>query len=135
MRIRIRLPLTLAWLVFCFAAPFAVAEKPPPIPKSDSRTIEYESVAEALEALQQKEGVDWREINGWPVADDEAELAIWSFSPPDYPAYPAVVKRQVVPRGANTSTIVISVACEAELQSCEDLVRVFAEMNGMRLPE
>ena len=115
-----------------FAAP-AIAQQPP-LAESDERTIEYETVADAVEALSQKDGVLWHEENGWPIAVEEAELAVWSFSPPEYPAYPAVVKRQAIARGAG-STIVMSVLCEAEKDACDQLVRTFAEMNGLPLPE
>lgn len=118
--------------VIMLAAP-AIAQQPP-LAESDERTIEYESVVEAARALSQKDGVFWHEENGWPIAVDKAELTIWSFSPPEYPAHPAVVKRQAIARGVG-STIVMSVRCEADKEACDELVRTFAEMNGLPLPK
>ena len=71
--------------------------------------------------------------NGWLIATDEAAYTIWSFAPQGYPAYPAVVKRQVVPKGTG-SVITMSVHCEASKSDCDDLVRTFSQMNGLPLP-
>lgn len=121
----------LAFLIM-LAAP-AIAQQPP-LAESDGRTIEYETVADAVKALSQKDGVLWHEENGWRIAVDKAKLTIWSFSPPEYQAYPAVVKRQAIARGAG-STIVMSVRCEADKDVCDQLVRTFAEMTGLPLPK
>lgn len=101
-----------------------------PLPEASNSPIGYESVAEALEALHSKKGVVFSQVNGWLVATDEAAFTIWSFAPEGYPAYPAAVKRQVIPRGY-ASTIQMSVLCEAEKKACDDLVKTFADMNGI----
>ena len=101
-----------------------------PLPESNAPTIEYASVAAAKNALRAKRGVIFKVENGWDIAVDEAALTIWSFAPPDYPAYPAVVKRQAVAHG-QVSKLVMSVHCEASKVACDDLVRTFAEMNGL----
>jgi len=103
-----------------------------PLPESD-RSVGYDTVAQALEALSSDPGVRWTTENSWPIATDEARLSIWSFAPPGYPAYPAVVLRRVTPRGSG-SAIEMSVLCEASKTACDDLVRTFAAMNGLPLP-
>ncbi|WEK48124.1 MAG: DUF4019 domain-containing protein [Candidatus Andeanibacterium colombiense] len=96
-------------------------------------TIGYASVAEALVDLRSRKKATFEERNGWTVAIDEEAMTMWSFSPPDYPAYPAVVKRTVVPDGAG-SRIEMAVQCEASKEACDALVRTFAEISGMALP-
>lgn len=106
-----------------------------PLPEASQSTIGYENVAEAMKALRSKSGVIFTTENGWLIATDKAALTIWSFAPEGYPAYPAVVKRQAIPRGDNASTIEISVLCEASKEACDALVRTFAEMNGLSLSQ
>ena len=82
--------------------------------------------------MQVKPGVVLTTENGWLIATDEAALAIWSFAPENYPAYPAVVKRQAVPNGIG-SIIKMDVHCEASKTACDNLVRTFAKMNLISL--
>jgi hypothetical protein len=93
----------------------------------------YATVAAALEGLRSRPGIVFTTQNGWTIATDEAAYTIWSFAPPDYPAYPAVVRRRVIPDGAG-SQIQMSVMCEASKPACDDLVRTFADMTGIQLP-
>ena len=105
-----------------------------PLPEASESTIGYPTVAAALEDLRTRPAIDFSTVNGWLIATDEAARTIWSFAPRDYPAYPAVVKRWVTPRGAE-STMHMSTQCEASKEACDDLVRLFARMNGFRLVE
>lgn len=106
-----------------------------PLTEAPHSTIGYQSVAVALQGLRTKPGVVFTTENGWLIATDEANYTIWSFAPKGYAAYPAMVKRQVIPLGQSQSRIEMSVLCEASKDACDDLVRTFAEMNGMPLPE
>ncbi len=129
--------LSIGYRCSCAAAALLVAVpamSEPPLRESDQRTIEYRSVAAAAQALAARDGIEWRQENGWTIAIDEGALAVWSFSPPGYPAYPAVVKRQVIDMGSGSS-IEMNVPCEASKEDCDALVRTFAEMNGLPLPE
>jgi hypothetical protein len=105
-----------------------------PLPEAPQSTVGYDSVAEALEALRSKRGVVFATENGWLIATDEAAYTIWSFAPQGDSAYPAVVKRQVIPQG-NASALQMSVHCEATKEACDRLVRTFAEMNGIPLDQ
>jgi len=100
-----------------------------PLPESGASSIGYPSVDAALAALHSKPGVVFTNQGGWTIADDDATQTIWSFSPPDYPAYPAVVKRQVIEKDGAVS-IQMSVLCGASKQVCDDLVRTFEQMNA-----
>jgi hypothetical protein len=91
-------------------------------------------VAAARQALGGKAGVEVTTVNGWEIATDKAAMTIWAFAPRDYPAYPAVVKRQVVEDGGQVS-ISMSVHCEALKSACDELVRTLSRMNGFELPE
>lgn len=105
------------------------------LPEVSQSRVGYESVTEALKALRSQPGVLFTTENGWLIATDEAAYTIWSFAPEEDPAYPAVVKRQVVPQGSNASVIQMSVHCEATKKACDSLVRTFAEMNGFPLDQ
>jgi hypothetical protein len=106
---------------------------PPPLPEAPGSSIGYPTVAAALEALRARPGVVFTIENGWTIATDEAAYTIWSFARQGYPAYPAVVKRQVVRRGTTIGTE-MNVLCEATKAACDDLVRTFAQLTGFDLP-
>lgn len=107
---------------------------PAPLPETSQTAIEYPSVEAALRALRARPGIVFTTERGWLIATDEADFTIWSFAPAGYPAYPAMVKRHVVPDGSGSS-VVMSVHCEASKTDCDDLVRTFALMNGFDLPK
>jgi hypothetical protein len=99
-----------------------------PLPETDKDTIGYPTVADALAAVRAKPGVEISTFNKWTVIADRPSYTVWSFAPPDYPAYPAVVKRSAVPNGAG-SNIHMGVLCEASKEACDELVRTFVRMN------
>jgi hypothetical protein len=104
-----------------------------PLPEASGPVIGYPSVSSALQGLHSRPDVVFSTERGWIIATDEKHYTIWSFAPPNYPAYPAVVKRQVIPEGTGSS-IEMSVECEASKSACDDLVRTFSELNGFDLP-
>jgi hypothetical protein len=99
-----------------------------PLPEATGPVIEYPSVAAALQGLHARPDVVFRTENDWTVATDEKAYTVWSFVPPSSPAYPAVVKRRVVPDGTG-SAIATDVLCEASKAACDDLVRTFSRMT------
>ena len=101
----------------------------PPLPEASVSTIGYPTVAAALMDLRSRPGIVFTTVNGWTIATDEAAYTVWSFAPPSYPAYPAVVKRWVVSQGAG-SMLHMDVQCEASKAACDDLVRTFQKMNA-----
>jgi hypothetical protein len=103
-----------------------------PLGEAESSTIGYDSVADAMTHLRSKPGVEFSTENGWTIAVDRAALTVWSFAPEQYPAYPAVVMRRVVEREEQVS-IEMNVLCEASKADCDELVRTFAAMNGLRV--
>lgn len=125
---------TLALSIALFASSAVGQPASEPLPEASQSTIGYETVDEALKALRSQRGVVFTTENGWLIATDEATYTIWSFAPEGYPAYPAAVKRQVVPHG-NGSMIQMNVLCEAPKEACDALVRTFAEMNRLPLEQ
>lgn len=120
----------IAALALAAAALQAQAAPVPPAPDSaEALQFGYPSPQAALAALRAKPGVVVRDQNGWTVADDRANYAIWSFTPPGHPAHPSGVKR-VFARSANGETaIVMSAKCGAPDQACEALLFEFHLLN------
>lgn len=127
MQKRLPLAISLAW----FAVASAAGAQP--IPEAPQSSIEYDSVEAAMNDLGARQGVERSTQNGWMIAADDSTKTVWSFAPPGHPAYPAVVKRQVVQNGADVE-IAMAVRCEAAKPDCDDLVRTFAQMNGFQPP-
>lgn len=100
-----------------------------PIPEASAPTIGYPSVNAALAALHSKSGVVFTTQDGWTIADDAEAQTIWSFPPPGHPAYPSVVKRQLVVQDGATN-LIMSVHCDATKKACDDLVRSFEQLNA-----
>ena len=120
--------------LYVFAAPIEAAPADPaPLPEG-AISIEYPTVSDALAGLRAKPGIVFTTENGWLIATDDAAYTIWSFAPRGYPAYPAVVKRWVIPKQIG-SEIRMDILCEASKQACDDLVRTFAKINDLPLPQ
>ena len=133
MKISSQIITSLAGLIAVVTASSSASAQLLPLPESDGSTGN-ESVADTLKALSSNPNIKWTKENGWAIAIDEAARSIWSFAPPDYAAYPAVVLRRVTPKGSG-SAIEMNVNCEASKAACDDLVRTFAQMNGLPLPK
>jgi hypothetical protein len=84
--------------------------------------IGYASVAVARTALVEAAGAAAVDIAGWTVVDDAASPAHtrWSFAPRTHPAYPALVRRDVVVRDG-VPTLVTWFLCEGRRAPCEAL--------------
>jgi len=91
-------------------------------------TIGYPSVAAALSALRAREDVNIAVEDGWTIITEPGGLTIWSFSPPDQPAYPAVARR-VFYQEAGAWFIKMDVRCEAEKAPCDQLQSDFETLN------
>jgi hypothetical protein len=90
--------------------------------------IGYPTVAAALDGLQTKPGVTRSVERGWTVFEDRAALTIWSFAPPDDPAYPSAVRRTIIARDGS-AFVNTRVLCEAAKPACDRLVESFNELN------
>ena len=121
---------TLSIALISFSADAQPAKNP--LPEASQPADGHGSVAETLKEVRSKAGVVFTTENGWLIATDKAAYTIWSFAPQGYPSYPAVVKRQAIPQG-NGSVVQMEVDCGATKEACDDLVRTFAQMNGLPL--
>jgi hypothetical protein len=104
----------------------AVAGDPPGSrPAPTTADIGYKTVAAALASLKATKDLSFSVVRGWTIVTDEAHLTVWSFSPKTDPSYPAVVKRMVTSTGSG-SKVTLSVLCEADKTSCDNLAREFS---------
>ena len=104
----------------------ATDDSPParPDPVLSESTVGYPTVAAALTALQNKPGAEVAVKGGWTIITERASQVLWSFTPKDNPAFPAVVKRAVVQEGGKIY-IATKVLCEAPKSACDQLVADF----------
>jgi hypothetical protein len=118
----------LSWVAaaLCLAA---LAAQAAPVPEAPKSTIGYPTAEAALAALKAKPGVTFADQDGWTIATDDADNAVWSFPPDRDPAYPAVVRRQMSPGAKGAVIVQMDVLCSAPKTACDDLVRAFERMN------
>ena len=113
----------------CSPKPVTEAQEPTIAPTEEAAsTIGYPSVADALSALQAREDVNISVEEGWTIITEPGGLTIWSFSPPDQPAYPAVAKR-VFYQEEGAWFIKMDVRCEAGKAACDQLQQDFEALN------
>jgi len=121
------LPRLLQALPLILAATTAVAQLAP-LAETAHSNIEYASPGAAYRALRADPTVQLREQDGWVIANDTAQRTLWTFSPKSDPAFPAVVKRQVVERDGQLA-LQMGVLCGASKTVCDDFVRRFQQLN------
>ena len=112
-------------------SPHQVTEVPEPtiaLTEEPASTIGYPTVADALSALQAREDVFIAMEDGWTIITEPDGLTIWSFSPPNQPAYPAVAKR-VFYQEEGAWFIKMDVRCEASKTVCDQLQQDFEALN------
>ena len=97
---------------------------------SDKRPgwLGYPTVEAAYEGLKARSDVRFRTANGWTIADDDGLGGVWSFTNPQHPAHPAVVKRWPVEEDGVVS-IKMDVLCQADKSACDKLVADFQVLN------
>jgi hypothetical protein len=110
------------------AVPFAPLP-PGPLAEAEASDIGYPSVEAALAGLRAKPGVKFSQQDGWTIANDPSENALWTFTPPGHAAYPAVVKRRMITQNGQV-VMDMSVMCKGSKQACDDLVRAFQDLNA-----
>jgi hypothetical protein len=93
--------------------------------------IGFVSVAAALTALTARDGdgVIVTRAEGWTQVTEPLASARWSFTPPDHPAYPAVVRRVIRRSAGGEVRVETTSLCEAPQADCTRLLAEFAAMN------
>jgi hypothetical protein len=86
----------------------------------------YPTVAAAFEALKARKDVKMTSQDGWTIIEDPASSTLWSFAPPNHPAYPAVIRRRLVERdGGKVGEM--TALCQATRTACDKLM---ADVRG-----
>jgi len=62
------------------------------------------------------------------VVTEQDGLTLWSFTPEGHPAYPAVVKRQMVEKDG-AWYVNMNALCEATKAACDKLIEDFKVLN------
>ena len=93
--------------------------------------IDFPTVAAAYEALKADPTAEFKEEDGWiVVTSKEGEnTALWSFTPPDHPAHPAVAKRGTIWFNGNL-ILDMRLMCLAERKDCDALYEDFVALNN-----
>jgi len=94
------------------------------------RDFGYPTVQAAFEGLKARPGVRMRVHEGWTIIDDTPNQTLWSFAPPEHPAYPAVIRRQIIEREGRKS-VGMSALCQGPRAACDKLVE---EMRAVSEP-
>ncbi|GAB4114396.1 MAG: hypothetical protein Tsb0027_03080 [Wenzhouxiangellaceae bacterium] len=89
---------------------------------------EFQSVEEVYEYLRSADGVSIRTEQGWTIAEQNEDMALWSFTTEGHPAHPAVFMRQVVIDKEQISLRTWGI-CEAEKEACDMLSAEFEKLN------
>lgn len=116
-----RLPISLVLLISITFANTAAAD-------AEENGIGFASVAQALEHLKSRPGVEISTQGKWTIVDDTKEQTLWSFTPADHPAHPAVVRRAARERDGYV-VIEMSALCQAAKAACDSLMAEFQAMN------
>ena len=126
-------PALLTVAAACYGAALAQTTAPSPTtpPAPPPPSIAYATVADALKALQARDGNGTIVVHadGWTIVNEPQATAQWSFTPRDHYAYPAVVRRVVLRNGKEVS-VDTATLCEAPAEACERLRAEFAALNG-----
>jgi len=117
-------------LAAAFGSAALAQPAPTPAPAPPPPRIAYATVADALKALEARDGNGTIVVHtdGWTIVNDPQATAQWSFTPSGHYAYPAVVRRVVLRNGRDVS-VDIATLCEAPAEACERLQVEFATMN------
>jgi hypothetical protein len=95
-------------------------------------SIGYPSVAAAFQALSSDPRAVIRIESGWTIVrvdEGEAGHALWSFTPEDHPAYPAVVKRTIFERDGAVM-MDTKALCQSTKVACDKLMAEFRELDA-----
>jgi len=85
------------------------------------REFGYPSVQAAFEALKARKDVRMTSQDGWTIIEDPVNSTLWSFVPASNPAYPAVIRRQIVEREGRKA-VGMSALCQGPRAACDKLV-------------
>lgn len=110
------------------ATPTTSPSRPEPSPPEPSKGIGYATPQAALDALRKRTDVEIGVQRKWLVIRDNPNKAIWTFAPPDHPAYPTVIKRMVSSKDGNEK-METSALCQAKREACDAMMKDVRAMD------
>jgi len=90
--------------------------------------VGYPTVSAALEALKARNDVSISVEGGWTIVIEQPDI-VWSFTPPDHPASPAVVRREIKIRPYLGPIVEMSSLCQAAQEQCDRLLSGFQNLT------
>src|SRR3989338_1247682 len=90
--------------------------------------IGYPTGSAALEALKARSDVSISEEGGWTIVVEEPDI-VWAFTPPDHPANPTVVRREIKMRPTFGPVVEMTSLCQAAQEQCDKLLGEFQNLT------
>lgn len=98
--------------------------------ETGQNSIPYNSVEEALVALEENPEATLTSYEGWKVFNvkENGVYVLWSFTPPLHPAHPTVVKRSILKKDGQLY-IDMDALCDSTRIFCDSLMEDFRLIN------
>ena len=98
--------------------------------ESEENSIHYKTVEEAFAALEQNPDAILTEHEGWKIFNvkENGVYVLWSFTPPEHPAHPTVVKRSILKKDGELF-IDMAALCFSTRILCDSLMEEFKLIN------
>lgn len=92
--------------------------------------IGYATIEEAFNSLKADPGAGMKEHEGWTIFNQKVDgkYVLWSFTPPDHPAHPSVIRREVVKKEGEIF-IKMDALCDSNQLDCDLLIEQFKGIN------
>lgn len=97
-------------------------------PPEASQGLGYATVSAAREALTTRQDVRINNEGGWTLVMETPSI-LWSFTPSDHPAYPAVLRRELKRDKDGVTYVDMNGLCEAEQTACNALMLEYQAAN------
>ena len=93
-------------------------------------SIQFETVEEAFKALESDPGAELTEYEGWKIfkQKENGRYMLWSFTPPEHPAHPTVVRRAIAKLNGQL-VIDMDALCYSTQFFCDSLIEEFKQIN------
>ena len=124
--------IVLAISAYLGAAHAQGTEKVAPSNSTADSDVGFKTVAEALETLKNSPGVNinYTKPDNWVIITEPSGNVLWSFTPQQHYAYPAVVKRELKVPPDGGVYVEMSALCQADKSACDKLIEEFKQLNN-----
>lgn len=98
--------------------------------ETEKNSFQYNTVEEALAALEKNPDATLTEHEGWQVFNVKQDgfYVLWSFTTTEHPAHPAVVKRSIMKKDGELF-IAMDALCQSAQVYCDILIEDFKLIN------